>query len=159
MITLRITTRIAAPADVCFDLARSVDAHLASADGTGERVVAGRTSGLLEPGEVVCWEARHLGVRQRLSSRITAFDRPTFFQDRMVRGAFRSFEHDHHFTPATVGGGGTDMVDVVRFAAPLGPLGWVAERIVLAGHLRRFLTVRAAALKALAEDRSGMQPS
>src|SRR5690349_4793455 len=99
MYTIRIATPIAAPPERCFDLARSVDAHLESAKSTGERVVAGRTSGLLELGEEITWEARHLGVRQRLTSRITAFDRPSYFQDRMVRGIFKSFEHDHHFQP------------------------------------------------------------
>lgn len=149
MYTLRIATRIAAPPAICFDLARSVEAHVASAAGTGERVVGGVTSGLMNLGDEATWEARHLGVRQRLTGRITRFDRPRFFQDRMVRGAFRSFEHDHFFEPD---GEGTVMVDVVRFGAPLGPLGWVAERVLLAGHLRRFLTRRAAALKRMAED-------
>ncbi len=149
MYTLRVTTRIAAPPPRCFDLARDVDAHLRSAADTGERVVAGRTTGLLELGDAVTFEARHLGVRQRLSAVVTAFDRPRHFQDRMTAGAFRSMQHDHHFdrTPD----GGTVMVDVVRFAAPLGPVGWVAERLVLAGHLRRFLTRRGLALKAAAE--------
>ena len=155
MYTLRVTTRIAAPPGVCFDLARSVEAHVASAAGTGERVVGGVTSGLLNLGDEVTWEARHLGVRQRLTGRITAFDRPHHFQDRMARGAFRSLEHDHFFDAVSDrDGGGTLMTDVVRFVAPLGPLGWVVERAVLAGHLRRFLTTRAASLKAMAERRS-----
>jgi hypothetical protein len=53
MHTLRVTTGIAAPVECCFDLARSVDAHVYSADGTSERAVAGRTSGLMELGEDV----------------------------------------------------------------------------------------------------------
>jgi ligand-binding SRPBCC domain-containing protein len=153
MFTLRVTTRIAAVPERCFDLARSVDAHLQSAADTGERVVAGRTSGLCELGDVVTWEGRHLGVVQRLTSRITALQRPTYFQDRMVAGAFRSFEHDHHFEPD--GAGGTVMRDELRFAAPYGPIGWLAERLVLAHHLRRFLERRRAALKAMAE---GVRP-
>lgn len=148
--TLTVTTNIAASAARCFDLARSVDAHLQSAGGSGERVVAGRTSGLLEQGEEITWEARHLGITQRLTSRITAFQPPDFFQDRMIRGAFKSFEHDHRFEADKAGG--TVMVDVVRFEAPLGPLGWVAERLILAGHLRRFLRRRGMALKAMAES-------
>lgn len=80
MHTVQVETRIDAPLDRCFDLARSVDAHVASAEGTGERAVAGRRSGLLVLGEEVTWEARHLGIRQRLTSRITAFERPTFFR-------------------------------------------------------------------------------
>ena len=129
MFTLRIVTTIASPAQKCFDLARSVDAHIQSAAGTGEKAVAGRTSGLLELGEEVTWEARHLGVTQRLTSRITAFQPPRHFQDRMIRGAFKSLVHDHYFEPAE--DGATLMVDVLRFQAPFGPLGWLAERLVL----------------------------
>jgi ligand-binding SRPBCC domain-containing protein len=151
MVTLRVVTLIHAPPARCFDLARSVDAHVRSTAGTGERAVAGQTTGLLELGGEVTWEARHLGVRQRLTSRITAFDRLRSFQDRMVRGAFASLEHDHVFTP-TDGGAATEMVDVLRFAAPLGPIGWVAERLLLAGHLRRLLAERGRVLKGLAES-------
>ena len=143
-----VITVIAAPPTVCFDLARSVDAHLESAANTGEKAVGGKTSGLLGLGDEVTWEGRHFGVRQRLTSRITQFVRPSFFQDRMVAGAFRFLEHDHAFEPRD---GGTVMTDVVRFVAPLGPLGWVAERAFLASHLRRFLVQRGAALKGMAE--------
>lgn len=66
---------------------------------THERAVAGRTTGLIELGEEVTWEGRHFGFRQRFTSRISAFDRPLRFQDRMIRGAFKSFVHDHDFEP------------------------------------------------------------
>jgi ligand-binding SRPBCC domain-containing protein len=145
---IRIATLIRAPARRCFDLARSVDAHLTSTAHTGERAVGGRTSGFLELGEEVTWEARHLGVRQRLTSRITALDPPRYFQDRMVRGIFASFEHDHHFREVH---GATEMLDVLRFAAPLGPLGRVAELLFLGAYLERFLAQRAQALKRMAE--------
>jgi ligand-binding SRPBCC domain-containing protein len=150
MYELRVTTSIAAPLATCFDLARSVEAHVQSAAGTGERVVGGRLSGLLELGDEVTWEGRHFGVTQRLSSKITEFRPCTFFQDRMTRGVFRFFEHDHLFEPRGVG---TLMTDVLRFKAPLGPLGWIAERILVAPHVRRFLIARGLALKAMAERR------
>lgn len=150
MTEVRVITKIAAPIERCFDLARSVEAHVDSARDTGERVVAGRTSGLLELGDQVTWSGRHLGVRQQLSGGITRIERPTFFQDRMSRGAFKSMEHDHHFEATD--DGGTLMTDVLRFAAPFGPIGWVVERLVLAGHLRRFLERRNAILKRVAES-------
>jgi ligand-binding SRPBCC domain-containing protein len=146
---LRVTTWINAPAVACFDIARSVDAHIQSAAGTGERVVGGKMSGLLGLGDEVTWEGRHFGVRQRLSSRITEFRPPAFFQDRMIKGAFKFLEHDHFFEAKD---GGTLMIDVMRFRAPLGPIGWLAERLLLAPHLRRFLIERGNALKALAEN-------
>ena len=155
MHTIRVATEIAAPPARCFDLARSVDAHVESAGTSAEKAVAGRTSGLLEAGEEVTWEARHFGIRQRLTSRITVFDRPGFFQDRMVKGAFRQLEHDHLFEP--IPAGGTRMVDVLRFQAPWGPLGWLAERLLLERHLRRFLRERGLVLKTLAEGEGWRQ--
>lgn len=131
-----------------FDLARSVDAHVASATGTHERPVGGKTRGLLGLGEEVTWEARHLGLRQRLTSRITAFDRPRYFRDSMVRGAFARFDHDHHFEP--VAGGATRCLDVFDFDAPLGPLGDVAEWLFLERYMRRFLEERLRVLEQLA---------
>lgn len=150
MYTLRVTTWMNAPMPACFDLARSVDAHVQSAAGTGERVVGGKTTGLLELGDEVTWEGRHFGVIQRLSSRITAFEPPRYFQDRMTKGAFKFLEHDHLFEAKE---GGTLMTDVMRFRAPLGPIGWIAERMLIGPHLRRFLVERGNALKAIAERR------
>jgi hypothetical protein len=53
MPTIVVETRIAAPVERCFDLARDVDVHLRTAASTGERAVGGKTSGLLELGDVV----------------------------------------------------------------------------------------------------------
>ena len=117
---------------------------------TGERAVAGRTSGLIELGEEVTWRARHFGVTQHFTSRITAFDRPHHFRDEMQRGAFRSFVHDHFFE---VDGEGTKMIDTLVFAAPLGVLGRIAEKLVLRRYLTRLLADRAAVIKEDAEAR------
>jgi ligand-binding SRPBCC domain-containing protein len=150
MHTIRIETIIHAPIQRCFDLARSIEAHLESTQRTDERVTAGPVSGLLEPGQDITWEARHLGLRQQLTSCITRFDPPGFFQDRMVQGRFKSFEHDHLFTVVkpTV----TRMVDVLRIEAPGGLLGKAAERWLLGPHLARFLTQRGCSLKKIAES-------
>lgn len=150
MITIRLSTRIAAPRERVFDLARSIDLHTRSLDWTGEEPVAGRMSGLIGPGETVTWRARHLGVRQRLTSRISAYDRPAYFQDVMVRGAFAWMEHDHWFdvTPD----GGTVLCDNFRFAAPLGVLGRIVETLVLRRYMTRFLERRNAVIKRVAES-------
>lgn len=148
MATVRVETDIAAPPARCFDLARSVEAHTASAQGTLERAVSGKTSGLLALGDEVTWRGRHFGVTQELTSRITRFDPPTHFQDVMVRGAFSSLVHDHSFIAIDAG---TRMVDLVVYRAPLGPLGRLAEVTFLTAYLRRFLVERGQFLKRLAE--------
>jgi hypothetical protein len=57
MAIVRAETEVAAAPEICFDLARSVDAHLASAAATGERAIAGVTTGLLVLGDEVTWRA------------------------------------------------------------------------------------------------------
>jgi ligand-binding SRPBCC domain-containing protein len=144
MATFQIVTEIAAPVEVCFDVARDIDFHMRSLGDTGERAVAGRTSGLIGLGESVTWEAWHLGVRQRLTAEVTAFDRPAYFRDVMTRGAFRSFAHDHQFVAR---GGVTVMTDEVEFRSPLGPLGWLVDTLFMTGYLRRLLEGRCQAIK------------
>lgn len=148
MPTIVVTTRIAAPIDRCFDLARDVDAHVRTSAGTGERVVAGRLTGLLELGDSVTFEGVHLGVRQQLSARITELDRPRMFVDEMTRGAFASMRHVHDFRND---GGITVMTDTLTWRSPLGILGRIADVLVVRRHLRGFLETKQAALKAMAE--------
>ena len=97
MPSIILETPINAPIERCFDLSRSIDLHTDSMQHTGEKAIAGRTSGLIELGESVTWEAKHFGIRQTLTSKITEFDRPNYFVDEQVSGAFKSFRHEHHF--------------------------------------------------------------
>ena len=158
MAKFRVVTEIAAPIEVCFDLARDIDFHTRSLEGTGERAIAGRTTGLIGLGESVTWEARHLGVRQRLTVDVTAFDRPAYFRDVMTRGAFRSFAHDHRFEARNRR---TVMTDEVEFRSPLGPLGWLVDRVFMTGYLWRLLEGRCQAIKGEAEKvaRRQVEPS
>ena len=149
MATFELSTVIRAPRERVFDLARSIDAHVESTAQTRERAVGGVTSGLIGPGEEVTWEARHLGVKQRLTSRISAYDRPQHFQDVMVRGAFAEMVHDHRFDEHEQG---TLLRDRFSFRSPFGPLGWCIDQLYLARYMRRFLERRNLVLKQLAES-------
>lgn len=146
---IELETQIQAPIERVFDLARSIDAHMASTEGTRERAVAGRTSGLIKDGETVTWEARHFGITQRLSVRITAFERPCLFGDEMVSGAFSAMKHTHRFAE---NGSQTLMKDEFYFSAPFGIFGRIAERLFLTRYMKAFLSKRAIALKHLAES-------
>lgn len=80
-------TVVRAPIERCFDLARSVEVHLAGNVHYGEAAVAaaGVTSGLVGLGQEVTWRAKHFYVWHTLTSRITAMDRPAYFQDAMTQ--------------------------------------------------------------------------
>jgi ligand-binding SRPBCC domain-containing protein len=149
MPTIVLETFINAPIERCFDLARSIELHTDSMRHTGEQAVAGRTSGMIGPGETVTWRAKHLGIWQTLTSRITEYNRPEKFTDEMVNGAFKSFRHEHHFVPEN---GQTLMRDVFTFQSPLGALGWLADRLFLKSYLRRLLTRRNETIKQAAEN-------
>ena len=140
---IELETFIAASPECCFDLSLDVEVHLASADATHERVVAGRVSGTMQLGERVTWEAHHLGRRRLLETEITAYDRPRHFRDEQVRGPFRHFTHDHFFDNVEPG---TAMRDVLQFTAYP-----VVDALLLAPYLRRFLVRRNATIKRLAE--------
>ena len=152
MVRLEELTVIGAPIERCFDLARSVEVHLAGNVHSGELAVAiaGVTCGLIGLGQRVTWRAKHLGVWQKLTSEITAMDRPTYFQDTMIRGAFRSMSHDHFFRPLLQDE--TEMRDVFCFAAPLGILGRLAEFAVLRRYMQALLRERNAVIKEIAES-------
>lgn len=120
MVRIQLTTAISAPIARCFDLSRSVDLHMASTNWTGERAIAGVTAGLIGLGQEVTWSGRHFGLRITHTSRITALESPSYFQDAMIRGIFRRFCHDHYFEASE---SNTLMKDVVEFEAPLGLLG------------------------------------
>jgi ligand-binding SRPBCC domain-containing protein len=149
MVTIELERFIAAPPERVFDLSRSVDLHVHASGDTEEEAVGGRTSGLLELGESVTWRARHFGLRQHLTSRITGYERPRWFRDEMVRGAFAALVHDHWFDPED---GGTRMRDRFVFAAPLGALGRLAEGLLLRRYMTRLLLTRNAALARIAES-------
>ncbi len=148
MTRFRLETRIDAPIERVFDLARDIDLHARSMAATGEEAIAGRTTGAIGLGETVTWRARHFGRWWTLTSRITVVEPPTRFADEQVAGPFARFEHVHTFSPTPAG---TLMVDDWDHTAPFGPLGWLADRLILGRHMRRLLETRNAALKAEAE--------
>lgn len=145
-------TLIRAPIERCFDLARSVEVHLAGNVHCGEAAVAtgGVTSGLIGLGQRVTWRARHFGLWWMLTSEITAMDRPAYFQDAMIGGAFRSMRHDHVFR--SLSPHRTEMRDVLCFAAPFGMLGRFAEVAVLRRYMQALLHERNAVIREIAES-------
>lgn len=144
-----IETYIAANCHIVFDLARSIDLHKLSAQNTNEEAIGGRTVGLMELGDTVTWRARHLGIYQRLTSKMTAMDRPTQFTDEMIKGAFKSFKHVHNFQ--AIGENKTKMVDIFEYESPLGFLGNIADNLFLESYMTRFLKRRNAIIKQYAE--------
>lgn len=143
-----LTSFINATIQIVFDCARSIDIHQLSTAKTKEKVIAGRTSGLCELGDEVTWRAKHFGIYQILSSKITKLKAPFYFQDCMVKGAFSFIKHDHYFEEND---GITAMKDVFCYGVPYGIFGKLFNKIILKKYMIALLTERNRVIKEIAE--------
>ena len=75
-------------------------------------------------------------------------DRPVYFCDSMVRGAFRRFDNHHHFESHN---GVTLCGEVFDYTSPLGVLGKMADDLFLRHYLFRLLQERNRVVKEVAE--------
>ena len=149
MPVIELKTTIHAPIKRCFDLSRSIDLHADSMSHTHEKPIAGRTSGLIELNETVTWSARHFGITQQLTSLITDVESPSFFADEMVKGAFKRFRHEHHFSEKD---DTTTLIDIFEYTSPLGLVGRLFDALILKNYMRDLLIRRNEVLKEYAES-------
>lgn len=135
--TFTVVTDTPVNAARLFDLSLDIDAHVASMSRSGERAIAGVTTGRIGLGQTVTWRARHFGIWFTMTSTISELAEPTRFVDQQVRGPFRSFVHEHLFEPTIEG---CRMTDVITVGSPI--FGRLAERVVLVPYLRRLILAR-----------------
>lgn len=143
-----LITAINVPIQIVFDFARSIDIHELSTAKTNEKAIAGRTSGLCELGDEVTWRAKHFGIYQNLSSKITKLKAPYYFQDCMLKGAFCFIKHDHFFEEKN---GVTEMKDVFSYGVPYGIFGKLFNKLILKNYMIDLLTERNRVIKEVAE--------
>ena len=148
MAKIHLTSFIAAPIERVFDLSRSINLHQLSTASTNEKAIDGVMTGLINKGETVTWQAKHLFKTRLFTSKITEMESPGFFIDEMVKGDFKSFHHEHHFKATE---NGTIMIDLADFETPYGIIGKIANRIFLRSYIEKFLIKRNAVIKDYAE--------
>ena len=151
---IELRTKINAKIEIVFDLSRSIDLHKISTQKTNEEAIAGVTEGLIGLGESVTWRAKHFGIYQKLTSKITEYNRPVLFVDEMVKGAVASFRHEHHFA---IVNGNVLMTDIFDYKSPLGPLGSIADNLFLKRYMTKLLTERNRIVKEFAETENWKQ--
>lgn len=146
-----LETRIHAPIERCFDLARSIELHGECYVHSHERAIAGRTAGLIEAGESVTFSYRELGAPYRLSVRIARLERPRCFEDVMVEGDFFArFTHRHTFSPLPPAA--TLMRDHFQFELRWPLLDRLGVAALMAAKVKRSLARRNQILKQCAES-------
>jgi ligand-binding SRPBCC domain-containing protein len=145
---IELTTEIKSTIEICFDLSRSIDLHKISTAYTNEEAIAGKTKGLIQLNESVTWQASHFGIKQKLTSKITAFDRPNYFVDEQTKGIFKSIVHQHKFELVP---NGILMKDIFEFHSPFGVFGKVFNKLILTSYLEKLLINRNQIIKEFAE--------
>lgn len=149
MPVILLQTKIYSTPEICFDLSRSIDLHKISTSHTREEAVAGVTSGLINLNETVTWQAIHFGVKQRLTSQITEYERPYHFTDRQTKGIFKYMNHQHIFEKV---GNKVCMKDQFEFQSPFGLIGKIFDSIILKRYMRNLLMSRIEVIKEYAES-------
>ena len=148
MPTIHLTSFIAAPVDVVFELSRHISVHKESMSKFGEEAVAGTRFGLMEKDETVTWKAKHFFKTRLLRVKITEMTRPTMFTDEQSQGDFKSMKHEHHFKPCD---NGTIMIDLFSYEIPYGTAGKWFNTIYLTKYMRKLLEQRNKTIKNFAE--------
>ena len=149
MPTIHLTTFIAAPVNVVFDLCRNIDMHRQTMSAYQEEAVAGIRFGLIEKDEMVTWKAKHFFKTRMLRVRITEMKKPDMFISEQAEGDFKMMKHEHHFKPCD---NGTIMIDLFHFESPYGILGQGLNSLYLTKYMKRLLEQRNAMLKEFAES-------
>jgi ligand-binding SRPBCC domain-containing protein len=99
-------------------------------------------------GEVrLTMKQRPLPFAQTWVIRIVRLEEPTLVVDRMLRGPFALWQHEHRF--AELPGGRTRMTDHLTYALPAGPLGRLADRLLGRRLIERTFRDRHARTQAL----------
>jgi hypothetical protein len=97
----------------------------------------------MRAGTLLDYRLRLHGVPIRWTTRIETWEPPSGFIDTQVKGPYKMWEHTHVFERD--GDNATVIRDHVRYALPLGPLGWVAHRLFVRRDLERIFDFRAEA--------------
>lgn len=102
----------------------------------------------MREGTLIDYRIRVMGLPLRWRTLIEVWDPPSAgnarFVDAQLRGPYSCWWHEHRFAeePST-NGSSTLMTDTVYYAPPLGILGRVAQRLMVAPQLRRIFEHRA----------------
>ncbi len=99
------------------------------------------------PGTILEYRLRLYGLPVKWRTRIESIDAPTGFVDVQDKGPYAMWRHTHSFRE--VDAKHTEIRDQVEFAMPLGLLGEIVYRILVAGSLQQIFDFREAALRQL----------
>jgi ligand-binding SRPBCC domain-containing protein len=96
----------------------------------------------MRAGTLIEYRLRVHGVPLKWTTVIREWDPPHRFVDEQLRGPYALWHHTHTFEDD--GAGATVMTDVVRYAIGFGPLGGLAQRLLVRRDVEAIFDYRAA---------------
>lgn len=102
--------------------------------------ILGLEPAIVDAGTVIPYRLRLRGLPLIWVSQIEEFEPNRMFTDRQLIGPYKLWHHRHEFEPA--GEDQTVIRDEVRYRLPLGPLGSVAERLLVRHDIERIFAYR-----------------
>ena len=94
----------------------------------------------IAPGTLIDYRLSLFGLPFGWRTRIERFEPDSSFVDMQLRGPYTLWRHTHEFEAVA---GGTQMLDRVEYALPLGPLGRIARALFVRTTLERIFDYRA----------------
>ena len=102
-----------------------------------------------ETGATIDYTVRPLfGIPVSWRTLIDQVEAPVRFRDVQAKGPYRSWVHEHRFTPVE---GGVRMDDHIEYEMPFGPLGSLAHRLAVRAQLEHLFAFRATAIEQIFE--------
>ncbi len=111
-------------------------------DWLGFEVVSA-TDARVRLGTEIEYRLRWLVFPMAWKSRISEYEENAWFADEMLRGPYERWYHRHVFLPAP---GGVEMVDLVEYELPFGPLGALAHATLVRRQLDAIFDYRRSAI-------------
>lgn len=101
------------------------------------------------PGLIIVYTVSPLaGIPLTWVTEITHIREPDFFVDEQRAGPYRIWHHEHHFRPVA---GGVMMTDKLFYKVPFGPVGTLADKLLVRKKILNIFRFREKALKKLYE--------
>jgi ligand-binding SRPBCC domain-containing protein len=113
----------------------------------GFDITSGDLPEKMYPGMIISYKVRPLlGMKMTWVTEITHVREKEFFVDEQRIGPYSMWHHQHHIEPIE---GGVLMRDIVSYKPPMGPLGALANKIMIRKQLEYIFNYRTMVLESI----------
>lgn len=147
MPTFRYEARqeVNAPLEEVWDFISSpANLKLITPEHMGFDIITPGLPGKMYEGMMVEYRVRALPfLPTRWLTEITHIRELEFFVDEQRSGPYKLWHHEHHLKPT---GSGVLMTDIIHYIPPMGAIGWLANKLFIAGEIGKIFKYREAAV-------------